>query len=72
MLVWLLKNYSRCGENDVSSACLTYVGALHGGGPAGFHDKTPAHERSLNIQQKNALASFLLSRRGPQGVCTLH
>ena len=56
-----LKHYSRCGDNDETSAFLTFVGALHGGGPTPV-GKAPANVHELDIQQKNALASFLLSQ----------
>eukprot|EP00435_Cladocopium_sp_Y103_P025581 s3008_g6.t1 len=54
-----LKHYSRCGENDVSTAVMTFVGALKGGGPS---EKAAAHVHDFNIQQKNGLATFLLSQ----------
>ena len=59
-----LKHFSRCGPGDVACANLTFVGVLRGGGPnsSNQNDKMPAHEHELNIQQKNALASFMLSQ----------
>eukprot|EP00435_Cladocopium_sp_Y103_P060985 s320_g22.t1 len=54
-----LKHYSKCGESDVSTAVMTFVGSLRGGGPA---EKPPAHFQEFNIQQKNGLATFLLSQ----------
>ena len=55
-----LKHFSRCGPDDVTCAVITFVGALRGGGPGA--DKMPANSHDLNIQQKNAMASFLLSQ----------
>eukprot|EP00435_Cladocopium_sp_Y103_P014540 s2444_g3.t1 len=54
-----LKHYSRCGANDVTTAVMTFVGSLKGGGPG---DKMPSQFHDFNIQQKNGLASFLLSQ----------
>ena len=55
-----LKHFSRCGPEEISTAVITFVGALRGGGPAG--DKIPSSSHDLNIQQKNAMATFLLSQ----------
>ena len=55
-----LKHFSRCGPDAMSCAVITFVGALRGGGPGS--DKGPANFHDLNIQQKNAMASFLLSQ----------
>jgi len=59
-----LKHFSRCGPGDVACANITFVGVLRGGGPNVMPqlDKMPAHAHELNIQQKNSLASFLLSQ----------
>ena len=53
-----LKHYSRCGADDRSTAVITFVGALRGGGPS----KEPANAQELNVQQKNALAGFLMAQ----------
>ena len=54
-----LKNYSRCGSDDKTKAVITFVGTLRGGGPS---PKDPANVQALNVQQKNALAGFLLAQ----------
>ena len=54
-----LKHYTRCGEDDTTVATLSFVGALSGGGPG---EKKPANGHEFGIQQKNALASFMLSQ----------
>ena len=54
-----LRHYSRCGPNDETIATFSFVGAMHGGGPSGrpasnYHDHL--------VQQKNALAAFMIGQ----------
>ena len=54
-----LKNYSKCGPDDKTTALITYVGVLKGGGPV---TQPPSNQQELNIQQRNGLATFLMSQ----------
>lgn len=63
-----LKNYSGCGPDDKTMAVITFVGALRCGGPA---NKAPANQQELNIQQKNGLASFLISQGADLKECLI-
>ena len=54
-----LRHYSRCGPNDETIATFSFMGAMHGGGPSGrpasnYHDHL--------VQQKNALAAFMIGQ----------
>ena len=59
-----LKNYPRCGPDDKTTAVITVVGALRDGGPA-------SNQQELNIQQKNGLASFLMSQGADLKECLI-
>ena len=59
-----LKNYPRCGPDDKTTAVITFVGALRDGGPA-------SNQQELNIQQKNGLASFLMSQGADLKECLI-
>lgn len=54
-----LRHYSKCGPNDETIAVLSFLGAVHGGGPG---DNKVANRHDFQIQQKNALASFLIAQ----------
>lgn len=54
-----LRHYTRCGPNDETIATLSFMGALHGGGPI---EKNIANRQEIHVQQKNALASFLITQ----------
>ena len=52
-----LRHYSRCGPNNESTAAFSFVGALHGGGG---DTKQVSNKQDYHVQQKNALAAFMI------------
>ena len=54
-----LKHYTRCGEDNTTVTSLVFVGELRGGGPV---DKKATNPHDFAIQQKNALATFMLAQ----------
>ena len=54
-----LRHYSKCGPDEESIATVSFSSALHGGG---LSDKKVSNQHDLMVQQKNALASFLISQ----------
>ena len=54
-----LRHYSRCGPDDTTVASLSFMGAIHGGGPG---VKNPANKQTFTVQQKNALATLMIAQ----------
>ena len=54
-----LRHYSRCGPQDETVATLSFMGAIHGGGPG---LKSASNHHDYHVQQKNALATFMINQ----------
>lgn len=54
-----LRYYTRCDENNQTVATVNFMIGLHGGG---YTDKQPGNPQEYLVQQRNALATFLISQ----------
>ena len=54
-----LRYYTRCDENNQTVATINFMIGLHGGG---YVDKQPNNPQEYITQQRNALATFLISQ----------
>ena len=54
-----LRHFTRCNEREQTVATINFVVGLHGGG---YIERQPANPQDYNIQQRNALATFLMSQ----------
>ena len=54
-----LRHFTKCNERDQTVATFSYMVGIHGGG---YTDKTPNNAQEYTVQQRNALATFLISQ----------
>jgi hypothetical protein len=54
-----LRHYTKCNEQEQTVATFSFMVGLHGGG---YMDKTPSNAQEYTVQQRNALATFLISQ----------
>lgn len=54
-----LRYYTRCNEDNVTVATINFMVGLHGGG---YIDSQPSNPQQYSIQQRNALATFLIAQ----------
>ena len=54
-----LRYFTRCNQDNQTVATINYVVGLQGGGPS---DRKLSNQQDFEIQQRNALAAFLISQ----------